>query len=78
MIKPMTDNDYQAQSDSDTLMRAHEIKSDKPRHKAAIKHTVKKAKALTAVAKANAGVLVDPKTAANLQTGSFPSIGTGQ
>lgn len=76
MIKPMTDTDYQAQSDSDTLMRAHEIKSDKPRHKAALKHTLKKAKALVAVAKQ--GVLVDPKTAANLQTGSFPSIGTGQ
>lgn len=35
---PATPDDYQAQSDADTLMRAEEIRGDKGRHTAAHKH----------------------------------------
>jgi hypothetical protein len=38
MPSAMSDGDYQAKSDGDTLMSAHEIMNDGKRHKAAIKH----------------------------------------
>lgn len=34
-VKPMSDADYQAQYDMETLMRAHEIEKDKKRFAAA-------------------------------------------
>ena len=34
-ISPFAQHDYQAEDDMRTLMRAHEIKKDKKRHKAA-------------------------------------------
>jgi hypothetical protein len=44
------EKEYQAASDCDTLMRAHEIKSDKGRHKAAIAHAKGKMAGMAKVA----------------------------
>lgn len=47
-VKPTSDNDaddYQAQSDADTLTRASEIQSDEKRHRAATEHLAKRASA---------------------------------
>ena len=76
-MKPLAMPQFDAQYDADTLSRAAEIKSNKGRHAAALKHVVKKAKSLGRVLKEGKGAMVDPKTAANLQTGSFPSLGGG-
>lgn len=78
-MKPLAMPQFDAQYDADTLSRAAEIKSNKGRHAAALKHVVKKAKSLGRVLKEGkgAGVMIDPKSAANLQTGSFPSLGGG-
>lgn len=43
-------DDYQAQDDMHTLMRAHEIKSDPKRHTAAKEHAKKKLAGMKAVA----------------------------
>lgn len=46
---PAPDNNWQAESDFRTLMDAHKIKSDKPRHAAAIAHAKKQLAAVTAM-----------------------------
>lgn len=43
------EKEYQAEDDCRTLLRAEEIKADKERHKAALKHAKEKAKALDKV-----------------------------
>jgi hypothetical protein len=48
---PAVSNPFDAQYDGDTLTRAAEIKGQPARHRAAIKHLAKKAKALTTVVK---------------------------
>lgn len=46
---PMMPDDYQAESDANTLMRAEEVKGDKKRHTAAKKHAKGKMKQLSKV-----------------------------
>lgn len=43
------DNNWQAESDAETLVRAHGIKKDKGRHSAAMKHLRTKTAGMTAV-----------------------------
>lgn len=50
-ISPFGMHDYQAQDDMHTLMRAHEIRKDPKRHKAAKAHAKKKLAEMHAVAK---------------------------
>lgn len=57
-MKPMSEKDYQAESDCHTLARAEEIKSDKARHGRAKAHAAKQAVAHAKVAGAKVSGLM--------------------
>ncbi len=65
MGKPLSVDNYRAESDAHTLASAEEIKSDKQRHGAAKKHAKMKAKQMAKVA----GVRVQPNAVKQLAGG---------
>ncbi len=56
-------DNYQAQDDVRTLARAHEIKSDKPRHAAAQKHAMSELEKMRAIGQPMDGKTVEGKEA---------------
>lgn len=62
---PVAADPWQAKDDANTLLKAEEIKADKPRHKAAKRHARQQLKQLHKVAE----VQCDTKAEKNLERG---------